>query len=154
MATEVSVLVEAVKDECRDGISTNLSNNQIAGIVGAAVDWCNLHAASYCDYTISSLSANRVVPSSSIAPSVTGKNRTLVLTVALWKMARSGAIKRAELNTGSVTLVSHSANPTSTVVQHRLNASEFRDEVVAALAALKGMDQHAAAEVDFTALGG
>ena len=153
MATTVSTLVAGLKDLGRDGFADHLSDNELAGLIGGAVDWCGIHLPNHCDFTITGQSGDRVVTTSVITPSVAGRFRSLVLAVALWRASVSGMTKRAERNVGSVSLASHSADTSSTVSQHRLNAAALKADVDAAVAAITGKTEHAQTDVDFSKLG-
>ena len=87
MATTVSTLVAGLKDLGRDGFADHLSDNELAGLIGGAVDWCGIHLPNHCDFTITGQSGDRVVTTSVITPSVAGRFRSLVLAVALWRGA-------------------------------------------------------------------
>lgn len=153
MSTAISVISTAVQDDLRGQLETGfISDNEMAKVVGSAISRVNGWMSSYATYTIAGRVDNSVVPASTVTPEVDVDDKwgVLIRLVALWVIASGGAMLQAERNLGSYSSATHSANMTSRVTQHRMNAKECLDRVKEQIALIKGQDLFSTGEVDFT----
>ena len=151
MATEMTVLVGAVRDDLRGQVVGYLDDNELAGLIGSALSWLNGQAPSVFSYTVSGQAQHRVVTTSIVTPEIDPLSKwgALVRTTVLMLIARGGALAMAERNMGSFSVPSHSANMSGRVVQHRFNYTALKAEVDSILKSVKNMREHESVDVDF-----
>lgn len=152
MATLVSDVVAGLRDDLRGSVlDTYLTDTQLAGLVGTALSQLNSKVAS-ASFVVTGKESGRVILTSAFTPEVTLESAWgyALRLAAVYQLAVSGALVRAEKLMGAYSAPSHSANDTQRAQQMRLNTAMLKADLDDAVAGLNGFRTHVQGTVDYS----